>query len=220
VLGTCAVLGSRWGLVRRYSKATPAFTSRNLAINQGRGWCHWTMMRSRDRLASHSIPRPRLALIVEHDTWLRTAGATLLEELRFEVVSASNGYTGVRLARTVRPDMVVLGSALPELTGDDVRDELCRLRIAQVISTADLLNPAGAIISLEAPITVALSVRRGSVQVSGLCMHAHHEYAVRPDRQRCVAGAKRCRGPRSRHDATRVVLRHPVAKAATLRPNV
>jgi CheY-like chemotaxis protein len=177
-------------------------------------------MRSRDRNASHSMPRPQVALIVEHDAWLRTAGATLLEELRFEVVSASNGYTGVRLARTVRPDIVVVGSALSELTSHDVRDELSRLRIAQVISTADLLNPAEAIIDLEAPIIVAPSGHRASVQANGLGMHPHHDYAVRPDGQHCVAGAKRCRGQRSRHDATGVVLPHHVAKAATLRPNV
>lgn len=42
----------------------------------------------------------------------------------FAVTTASNGYAGLRLAADLRPNLVVLGSGLPELTGPQVVTEL------------------------------------------------------------------------------------------------
>ena len=93
--------------------------------------------------ASHS--RRRLALIVEHNTWLRLTLARLFEEVGFTVSTASNGYGGLRRATDLSPNVVVIGSALPELSSGQLADELKKLRDSsglgiQVIPTSNLLS--------------------------------------------------------------------------------
>jgi hypothetical protein len=86
-----------------------------------------------NRYSSHpqsSVPRrrQRLALVVEHHSWLRLMLASLFEEIGFVVAAASNGYTGLRLAMALRPKVVVLGNALPELSSARVAAALRMLR--------------------------------------------------------------------------------------------
>jgi CheY-like chemotaxis protein len=86
---------------------------------------------------------PRTALIVEHHAWLRSTLISLFEEIGYAVASASNGITGLRLANEVRPNLVVLGTALPELSIELLAAELRALRHVtemQVILTSDLLR--------------------------------------------------------------------------------
>ena len=85
--------------------------------------------------------RPQLVLIVEQDTWLRSALTGLFEEIGFTVVTASNGYGGLRQAINLSPGIVVIGSALPELSSAQLADELRTLRGGrdmQLIRTTDL----------------------------------------------------------------------------------
>ena len=63
-------------------------------------------------------------LVVEDDTSLRVALAELLDEAGFKVSSASNGYSGLRLAALEHPRVVLLDLGLPELTGVEVLREL------------------------------------------------------------------------------------------------
>jgi two-component system KDP operon response regulator KdpE len=63
-------------------------------------------------------------LVVEDDTSLRVALAELLDEAGFRVSSASNGYSGLRLAALEHPRVVLLDLGLPELTGVEVLREL------------------------------------------------------------------------------------------------
>ena len=63
-------------------------------------------------------------LVIEDDTSLRVALAELLDEAGFRVSSASNGYTGLRLASLEHPRVVLLDLVLPELTGIEVLREL------------------------------------------------------------------------------------------------
>lgn len=63
-------------------------------------------------------------LVVEDDTSLRVALAELLDEAGFKVSSASNGYSGLRLASLEHPRVVLLDLGLPELTGIEVLREL------------------------------------------------------------------------------------------------
>lgn len=101
-----------------------------------------------DPYSSHppsSAPRKRqrLALIVEHHIWLRLTLTSLFEEIGFAVTTASNGYAGLRRAIDLRPNVVVLGNALPELSSAQVADELRNLRDPsgmQVILTSSLLG--------------------------------------------------------------------------------
>lgn len=82
-------------------------------------------------LLPHSTSSPRTArkpraLVVEHDRWLCTIVASLLEDLGFVVLTASNGCTGLRLALDLSPNLVVVGTNLPELSNTDLRRELER----------------------------------------------------------------------------------------------
>ena len=63
-------------------------------------------------------------LVVHHDRWARLVLADVLAGAGFGVAEASNGMTALRLAAQMRPDVVVLGTALPELAAHDVRTAL------------------------------------------------------------------------------------------------
>ncbi len=111
------------------------------------GGCHRAMQESYSPHAPLSAAhrRRRLALIVEHNTWLRLTLTRLFEELGFAVATASNGYGGLRLATDLWPNVVAIGSALPELSSSQLADELGKLRDPsgvgiQVILTSDLLS--------------------------------------------------------------------------------
>ncbi len=69
------------------------------------------------------IDRPAVVLLVEDDDDLRTALALNLERHGYEVEQAADGEEGLRIAREVRPDLVVLDLMLPKLDGRQV----CRL---------------------------------------------------------------------------------------------
>ena len=65
------------------------------------------------------------ALVVDDDMVLRGALAELLEEEGFlNVIQASNGFSGLRLAFEHHPQVVLLDLMLPELSGAEVLREL------------------------------------------------------------------------------------------------
>jgi DNA-binding response OmpR family regulator len=68
--------------------------------------------------ATHGI------LVIEHNAWIRTELVAHLADAGYQVREASNGFTGLRLARGVVPDLIVLGGALPEVASVQVREEL------------------------------------------------------------------------------------------------
>ena len=67
---------------------------------------------------------PPIALVVEHDPWIRLVLCDVLAQAGFRVVSASNGFSAVRLARREPLALVVLDLVLPELSGLSVLAEL------------------------------------------------------------------------------------------------
>jgi CheY-like chemotaxis protein len=84
-----------------------------------------------------------VALVVEHDRWLRCMLARLLEDAGFAVATASNGFSGVRVARRLLPGVVVLGAALPELSSSEVAAELMahrRVGALRIVLARDLLK--------------------------------------------------------------------------------
>lgn len=59
-------------------------------------------------------------LVIEDDMWVRSLLADLLPAEGYSVEQATNGATGIRLAKKNRPDVVVLDLAMPEISGADV----------------------------------------------------------------------------------------------------
>lgn len=64
------------------------------------------------------------ALIVDDDVVTRAMLAEILEEEGFNVSTASNGFSALRLAAEHRPQLIVLDLVLPELSGFEVLREL------------------------------------------------------------------------------------------------
>ena len=64
------------------------------------------------------------ALVVDDDVHLRALLAELLEDEGFDVTTASNGFSGLRLAAERRPRLVLLDVVMPEMSGAEVLREL------------------------------------------------------------------------------------------------
>ncbi len=68
--------------------------------------------------------RSTAVLVIEDDTWIRSLLTDLLPSEGYAVEEASNGATGIRLARAHQPDVILLDLAMPERSGVDVLREL------------------------------------------------------------------------------------------------
>jgi DNA-binding NarL/FixJ family response regulator len=68
---------------------------------------------------------PARAVIVDDHAAFRASARRLLELSGFDVVGeAADGVTGLALARELRPELVLLDIALPEMNGFDVAERL------------------------------------------------------------------------------------------------
>jgi CheY-like chemotaxis protein len=66
----------------------------------------------------------RTALVVDHDVFMASALAELLEEGGFDVHTASNGFSALRRAIELRPTLILLDLALPERSGVELLEDL------------------------------------------------------------------------------------------------
>jgi len=57
---------------------------------------------------------PPIALVVEHDPWIRLVMCDVLAQAGFRVASASNGFSALRLAQREPLALVLLNLVLPE----------------------------------------------------------------------------------------------------------
>ncbi len=81
-------------------------------------------------------PHRPVVLVIEDDPWVRSLEATVLEDLGFRSLQASNGVTALRLAASQRPDLVLLDLSLPEMAGSQVLADLRadpRLRFVPIV---------------------------------------------------------------------------------------
>jgi DNA-binding response OmpR family regulator len=67
-----------------------------------------------------------LILVIEHDLWMRMSLASELSRAGYQVRSASNGFTGLRLAQHPTPDVIVMGERLSELSSSELCQQLQR----------------------------------------------------------------------------------------------
>jgi len=79
--------------------------------------------RSRGDARGLATTKP-LVLVIIHDAWMRQFIDWTLRSHGYRVLTASNGITGLRLARCEQPIVVMLEMALPELSGAQVIEEL------------------------------------------------------------------------------------------------
>src|SRR2546422_10068315 len=97
-------------------------------------------------------------LVADHDRWTRHSVSDILVEAGFAVAEASNGMAVLRGAAVDPPRIVLLGSALPEISTADVVRALRndpRMRHTAVVEVRNLANP----IELLATVLRALHAR-------------------------------------------------------------
>lgn len=62
-------------------------------------------------------PHPKRVLLVEDDRFLRRACEASLTRQGYEVATANDGEEGLRLARAIPPDVILLGLLMPKVSG-------------------------------------------------------------------------------------------------------
>src|SRR5437588_11099852 len=72
----------------------------------------------------HGSPQRRTALVVDDDVFVLSAVADMLAEEGYDVHTASNGFSAMRQATELRPDVILLDLVLPERSGTEVLNEL------------------------------------------------------------------------------------------------
>jgi len=73
-------------------------------------------------------------LIVDDHSAFRASARRVLEQDGFEVIGeADDGASGIKLARELDPDLVLLDVVLPDTTGFDVAEELRGVRADVVL---------------------------------------------------------------------------------------
>jgi len=68
--------------------------------------------------------RPRRVLLAEDDRFLRRAAEASLRRHGLEVLTAADGEEALRIARTERPDLILLDVVMPKLQGFEVLSAL------------------------------------------------------------------------------------------------
>jgi two-component system, OmpR family, KDP operon response regulator KdpE len=159
-------------------------------------------------------PRPnRTALVVDDDVFVLSALAEMMSEDGYDVHTASNGFSAIRLATELRPLVILLDLVLPERSGAEVLMELRSEPLtrdsavvivsgyADSLSEAELAEADGVVgkpfdVS-ELLMTVQRAVQRAAGrrdEVAPVAAVAHREQAVR--QQRRAANPRRTRGRR------------------------
>ena len=67
---------------------------------------------------------PKKILFIEDESALQKTFGDILGQEGYEVVSALDGEVGLRLARTEKPDLILLDLILPKINGFDVLKQL------------------------------------------------------------------------------------------------
>ncbi len=94
-------------------------------------------------------------LFIEDESALQKTFGKILGEENYEVISALDGETGLRLARTQRPDLILLDLVLPKLSGFEVLEALKNDQ-----STKDI--PVIILTNLETPEDVNKAIEAGA----------------------------------------------------------
>jgi CheY-like chemotaxis protein len=69
------------------------------------------------------MDRPHL-LLVHADAWIRASIGNLLRDAGYSLSVASNGASALRLSHQLRPDLILVGPLLAEISRDELLDLL------------------------------------------------------------------------------------------------
>lgn len=109
-----------------------------------------------------SEPAPRRVVVVEDEALIRMDVVEVLQENGFEVVGeGADGETAIELARSLRPDLVVMDITMPKMDGLTAAEIIGKERLAPVVMLTAFAQPefvaraveAGAIAYVVKPFT-------------------------------------------------------------------
>lgn len=109
-----------------------------------------------------SEPAPRRVVVVEDEALIRMDVVEVLQENGFDVVGeGADGETAIELARTLRPDLVVMDITMPKMDGLTAAEIIGKERLAPVVMLTAFAQPefvaraveAGAIAYVVKPFT-------------------------------------------------------------------
>ncbi len=126
-----------------------------------------------------SEPAPRRVVVVEDEALIRMDVVEVLQENGFEVVGeGADGETAIELARSLRPDLVVMDITMPKMDGLTAAEIIGKERLAPVVMLTAFAQPefvaraveAGAIAYVVKPFTPERLLPQIEVALS-----RHHE---------------------------------------------
>ncbi len=79
-------------------------------------------------------------LIIEDEEALQSAFKKSFELKGFKVLTADNGADGLELIKDVRPDIVILDLLMPEMTGEEVLEEMNKENLTDVVPVIVVSN--------------------------------------------------------------------------------
>ena len=108
-------------------------------------------------------------LVADHNRWSRQGIATMLAEAGLSVYEASNGFSALRIALDVGPQLVLIAAELPEMGADELVSRLRSdpaTRHAAIVGGHDVVEADASLplpcdpVALLATVLIALETRR------------------------------------------------------------
>lgn len=82
----------------------------------------------------------RTILIVEDEDTLLSAFETGFRARGFKVLTATNGVDGLELIKSARPDVVLMDLMMPEMSGEEVLEEMSKQGLSKEVPVIILSN--------------------------------------------------------------------------------